>query len=85
MEVVVLLLVPIVIVLLERLELLELLELLEEANIPPTPIMIAAARTIAMIITAMIILPIAGLSSNIDRSCLIFARRFSCNIVIPDT
>jgi hypothetical protein len=71
-EVVVLLLVPIVIVP------IELLELLEEVNIPLTPIMSAAARTITTIITAMIILPIAGLSSTPDRS-------FNCNLAVPET
>lgn len=55
-----------------------LTELLEEVNIPLTPTMSAAARMITTIITAMIILPTAGLSSAPDRS-------FNCNLVVLET
>lgn len=80
-EVVVLLPVPVVVVLTEP---MEPMELVEEVNIPPNPIMRAAARTITTIAAAMVILPMARLSWRIERSCPIITRRLSCNLVVPE-
>jgi hypothetical protein len=79
-------LVAVVVVLIEVDEVLLLVPMVrvvvEEVKIPLIPITSAAARIITMIITVMIILPIAGLSPTVGRHRPV-ARRFDCNLVAP--